>query len=65
MNSLEIREFDYTLRNFVKNNALPNEVKKLILASLVGEISALADEEIEKQLAERTAQNGKNLPESD
>lgn len=61
MTSLEIREFEHTLRNYVDEIALPWEVKKSILVTLAADAETRADEEIAKELKEREKQNEQGI----
>lgn len=53
MGSLEIREFERTLKDFIGKYALPWEVKKIILEKIASDAAAFADEEVAKELEER------------
>lgn len=57
MDSLTIREFKYTLKNYVNNNSLPWEVKADILTSLAAVAQENADNEVAKELEEREKEN--------
>lgn len=57
MDSLTVREFKYTLKNFVNNNSLPWEVKADVLSSLAAVAQENADNEVAKELEEREKEN--------
>lgn len=53
MKSIEIKDFDFTLRKFINDYDLPAEVKRLVLKEIYGDISAMANEECLKEAQER------------
>lgn len=52
MNSLEVRVFSQSIRNYVEQSPLPAEVKRYVLADIFNELNKQADDEIAQQLQE-------------
>lgn len=53
MNSLEIREFIFSLQKFVENSPLPLEVKSMVFQSMTNDLKKMADAEVQQLLIER------------
>ena len=53
MSNLEIREFSQSIINCINQNALPIEVKRLVLAEIQNQLNETAREVINLELAER------------
>ncbi|MCQ2770884.1 MAG: hypothetical protein MJ236_03695 [Clostridia bacterium] len=60
MTSLDIRAFDVTIRNFVRDSELPAEAKKMVLQSITKDIEIQANEEVNAELIERKEAEEKN-----
>ena len=57
MNSIEIKDFSYTLKKYILEYNLPAEVKRLVLKELYEDITALSQEESINQAKEREDKN--------
>lgn len=53
MTSLEIREFKQTISNYVKENPLPDEVKKMVLAEVLRDQEERTLLTLKKEIEER------------
>lgn len=54
MNSLQVREFIISLQSFVEESPLPTEVKSMVFTSMANDLRRMADEEVQKQIEERS-----------
>lgn len=53
MNSIEIKDFQFTITNFIEKTELPYEVKRLALKEILEDVTAKANEELILQAKER------------
>lgn len=58
MNSLEVLEFEMSIKNYIKQQKLPKEVIRLILAEVLREVTDGAVAEATKQAEEREKNDG-------
>lgn len=58
MDNLQIMEFQMTLKNYIKQQNLPKEVIRLILAETLREVTQESIEEATKLAEEREKTNG-------
>lgn len=56
MNSLEIVEFRMNIENYIDTKGLPSEVVRMVLAEILGKVSAKVNTEISEQLKARAEQ---------
>lgn len=57
MTSIEVKDFQFTIMNFIKDYKLPAEVKRLALKEIYEEVAEMAHNEMYAQAAEREAKN--------
>lgn len=60
MNSLQIKEFDLTLRKFISEYELPNEAKRYVIKDILADVTMFAQSEIEEQIRERDEEKKKH-----
>ena len=53
MNSADVKSFQYAIMQYIKENKLPLEVKRLAVKEIYGELLNDANMEISRQLKER------------
>ena len=58
MDNLEIMEFQMTLKNYIKQQTMPKEVIRLILAETLREVTQESIAESTKLAEEREKENG-------
>ena len=58
MNSLEVLEFEMSIKNYIKQQNMPKEVIRLILADVLREVTNEAIAEATKQAEEKEKENG-------
>lgn len=56
MNSIEIKDFENTLRNFINDYNLPAEVKRYVLKDILLDVTRASQEEMIVQAQERDSQ---------
>lgn len=56
--NLKIREFKLTLENYIGQNDLPPEVKRIVLREIYQSAEAAANEAIAAEIAERDTTEG-------
>lgn len=59
MNNLAIRQFKLTIEEFINQNALPIEVKRLVLSEIKQDIDKEADRQV--ILEAKEAESGKGI----
>lgn len=58
MSSLEVLEFEMSIKNYIKQQNMPKEVIRLILADVLREVTNEAIAEATKQAEEKEKENG-------
>lgn len=58
MSSLEVLEFEMSIKNYIKQQNMPKEVIRLILAEVLREVTNEAIAEATKQAEEKEKENG-------
>ena len=58
MDSLEVLEFEMSIKNYIKQQKMPKEVIRLILADVLREVTNEAIAEATKQAEEKEKENG-------
>lgn len=58
MDSLEVLEFEMSIKNYIKQQNMPKEVIRLILADVLREVTNEAIAEATKQAEEKEKKNG-------
>lgn len=53
MTSLDVIEFELTIKRFVQDYDLPTEVKRMVLKNIYDETTQLAQEEVLQQIKDR------------
>lgn len=48
--NLRIREFKFSIENYIEKTELPIEVKRMVIKEIYENISSLANEEISKEI---------------
>ena len=56
MTSIEIKDFEATLRNFINDYELPAEVKRYVLKDILLDVTRASQEEMIAQAQERDSQ---------
>lgn len=60
MNSIDVKDFQFTITNFIDKFELPYEVKRLVLKEILEDVTAKANNELLLQAKEREMEGNKD-----